>query len=60
MKVRLAVTALLLAALLVGCTQMSAEEIAKKMEEKYGQLKDFKGVQRIVMEMDGVKHTQEY
>jgi len=60
MKVKLAVTALLLASLLVGCTQMSAEEIAKKMEEKYDKIVDFKGVQRIVMEMDGVKHTQEY
>ena len=62
MKLKLVVMALLLvlAALIVGCMQMSAEEIAKKVEEKYNQLEDFKGVQRIVVEMYGVKHTQEY
>ena len=39
--------------LLLGCTQMSAEEIAKKMQEKYDSINDYKGIQRIIMEMDG-------
>ncbi|AEA47863.1 outer membrane lipoprotein-sorting protein [Archaeoglobus veneficus] len=59
-RIKWAVAVLLLATLLVGCTQMSAEEIAKKVEEKYNQLEDFRGVQRIVVETNGVKHTQEY
>jgi len=39
--------------LLLGCTQMSAEEIAKKMQRKYDSINDYKGIQRIITEMDG-------
>jgi outer membrane lipoprotein-sorting protein len=39
----------LLAVLLAGCTQMSAEDIAKKVEEKYNSIKDFKGTLRVTM-----------
>jgi len=34
---------LLLATLLLGCTQMSAEQIAKQMQKKYSSIKDMKG-----------------
>jgi len=48
---RLSVVCLLLAVvLLAGCTQMSAEEIAKKMEEKYNSVKDFRGIIRTTSE----------
>jgi outer membrane lipoprotein-sorting protein len=32
---------------------MSAEEIAKNVEEKYNAIEDFKGIQRIVTEENG-------
>jgi len=45
---------------LLGCTQMSAEEIAKKMQEKYDSIKDYKGIQRTVIEMNGKTQIIEY
>ena len=50
----------LLAVLLTGCTQMSAEEIAKKIEEKYNSIKDFKGTLRVTTEVNGKKEVVEY
>jgi len=46
---------LLVAALIVGCTQMSAEEVAKKVEEKYKAIKDMKGTVVITTEFQGKK-----
>ncbi len=45
----------LLSILLAGCTQMSAEEIAKKIEEKYDAIEDFKGTLKITTEKNGKK-----
>ena len=59
-KLMLALSVLLFAVLLTGCTQMSAEEIAKKMEEKYNAVKDFKGTLRMSIEGEGVKQVMEY
>ena len=46
--------------LLAGCTQMSAEEIAKKMEEKYNSIQDFKGKVRYTMVRENGNFTMEY
>jgi len=51
-------TILLVCGLLMGCTQMSAEEIAKKMEEKYDAIKDMKGTMVITTEFQGEKQIQ--
>jgi outer membrane lipoprotein-sorting protein len=50
----------LLAVLLAGCTQMSAEEIAKKVEEKYNAIEDFKGILRFTAEGKIGKQVMEY
>jgi outer membrane lipoprotein-sorting protein len=47
-------------ALLAGCTQMSAEEIAKNIEEKYDAVKDFKGILRVTVEEKSGKIVTEY
>jgi len=57
-KPALILLALLTTALFAGCTQMSAEEIAKKIEEKYDAVEDFKGILRVTIE--GGKHVMEY
>ena len=44
------VIALLLVSLLAGCVQMSAEEIAKKVQEKEEQIKDLRADVFIVTE----------
>ncbi len=49
-----------LAVLLAGCTQMGAEEIAKKIEEKYNAIEDFKGVLRVYAEGEKGKFVMEY
>ena len=59
-KLMLALSVLLFVVLLTGCTQMNAEEIAKKMEEKYNAVKDFKGTLRMSIEGEGVKQVMEY
>lgn len=46
---------LVLSVLLVGCTQMSAKDIAKKMEEKYDAIKDMRGTMVITMNVSGKK-----
>jgi len=51
--------AVLLVVLLAGCTQMSAEEIAKKLEEKYNAVKDIKGLLRETTEGKNGKHVIE-
>jgi len=52
----------LVTTLLLGCTQMSAEEIAKKMEEKYKSIEDMKGTITITTEFQGEKqvHTTSF
>ncbi|MBO8183383.1 MAG: outer membrane lipoprotein-sorting protein [Archaeoglobus sp.] len=50
----------LLAVLLAGCTQMSAEEIAKKVEEKYDAVRDFKGILRVTAEGKSGKQVMEH
>ncbi len=57
---RLLLTVALVTVLLLGCTQMSAEEIAKKMQEKYESIKDYKGVQRTIIETNGKTQVIEY
>jgi len=52
------ITCILLATLLLGCTGMSAEEIAKKMQEKYESIKDMKGTITVTTEFNGEKQTQ--
>ncbi len=46
---------LMVATLIVGCTQMSAEEIAKKMEEKYKAVKDMEGTMVTTIYVNGKK-----
>ena len=50
--------ALLIGALVLGCTQMSAEEIAKKVEEKYNAIKDMKGTVVITTEFQGKRRVE--
>ncbi len=52
------VLAMLLAGLVLGCTQMSAEEIAKKVEEKYNAIKDMKGTMIIITDFNGKKKVE--
>ena len=49
---------LILGVLLVGCTQMSPKEIAKKMEKKYNAIKDMKGTMVITMDIRGKKISE--
>ncbi len=49
-----------LVVLLTGCTQLSAEEIAKKVEEKYDTVKDLKGILRVTAEGKSGNFTIEY
>jgi len=51
-------TGLLLATLLLGCMQMSAEDIAKKMEEKYNSIKDMKGTVVVTTSFRGENQIQ--
>ena len=44
--------------LVLGCTQMSAEEIAKKVEEKYNAIKDMKGTVIITTNFKGKKKIE--
>ncbi len=53
-------TIFIVAALLFGCVQMSAEDIAKKMQEKWKEIKDYSGVQSISVTMFGKKTSAEY
>ncbi len=46
---------LILGVLAAGCTQMSAKELAKKMEERYNTIKDMKGTMVITMDINGKK-----
>ena len=46
---------LLVATLIAGCAQMSAEDIAKKMEEKYKAIKDMKGEMVTTVYVQGKK-----
>ena len=46
---------LLLGVLVLGCTQMSPKDIAKKMQEKYEAIKDMKGTMVITMNIGGKK-----
>ncbi len=46
--------------LFVGCAQMSAEEIAKKIEEKYDSVKDFRGNLRFTATSESGNFTIEY
>ncbi len=48
---------LFLAILIVGCTQLTAEQIAEKMQEKYNSIKDMKGTM-VVTTNFGKKQTQ--
>ncbi len=48
-------TLLIAATLIVGCTQMSAKEIAKKMEEKYKAVKDMEGTMVTTIYVNGKK-----
>jgi len=50
----------LIAALLLGCTQMSADEIAKKMQEKWDSVTDCRGVERATVTVNGQQKTTEY
>jgi len=59
-KPALVLLVLLTTALFAGCTQMSVEEIAKKVEEKYNAIKDFKGILRVTIEGKGGKQITEY
>jgi len=43
MKTVIILIGLVLATLLLGCIQLSAEDIARKMQEKYESIKDMKG-----------------
>lgn len=48
---------LLLTALLLGCTQLTAEQIAEKMREKYNSIKDMKGVMVVTTNLDKQNQT---
>ena len=50
----------LVAALLLGCTQMSVDEIAKKMQEKWDSVTDCRGVERATITINGQQKTTEY
>jgi len=52
------VLTILLVVLILGCTQMSAEEIAKKVEEKYNAVKDMKGEVVITTEINGTRRVE--
>ena len=45
--------------LLLGCMQMSAEQIAKKAEEKYERMEDMKGIMVLTTEFEGEKQIME-
>ncbi|AGK62016.1 Outer membrane lipoprotein-sorting protein [Archaeoglobus sulfaticallidus PM70-1] len=59
-KLMLVLLALLSTVLLAGCTQMSAEEMARNIEEKYNAVKDFKGILRVTAEGKSGKMVMEY
>ncbi len=44
---------------LMGCTQMSAEDIAKKVEERYNAIKDMKGTVLVITDFNGKKKVEE-
>jgi len=46
---------LVLATLLLGCMQLSTEDIAKQMQEKYEKMKDMKGTMVLTTEFQGEK-----
>ncbi len=54
----LLVLTVLLAASLLGCAQMSAKEIAKKVVEKYESIKDMKGVMVEIMNFNGKRRVE--
>lgn len=58
-KVVILVLAVFISGLMLGCTQMSAEEIAKKVEEKYNTIKDMKGTMVIITDFHGKKKVEE-
>ncbi len=57
-KVVVLVLAVLLAGFVLGCTQMNAKEIAKKVEEKYDAIKDMKGTMVITTNFNGKKEVE--
>ncbi len=50
---------LIMTILFIGCTQMSAEEIAKKMQERYASLKDMKGTMVITTQFKGMEQSKQ-
>jgi outer membrane lipoprotein-sorting protein len=49
---------LLVECLVMGCMQMSAKEIAKKVEEKYNGIKDMKGTMIVITDFQGKKKVE--
>jgi len=41
------------AAVLLGCAQMSADEIAKKIQEKWDSVTDYGGLQKVTITVNG-------
>ncbi len=52
--------AIFLTAIFLGCVQMSAEDIAKKMQEKWKEVEDYSGVQSVTVTMNGKTSSAEY
>ena len=57
-KPMLCLVALLVGVLVLGCVQMSAKEIAKKVEEKYDAIRDMKGTVVITTNFQGKKKVE--
>jgi outer membrane lipoprotein-sorting protein len=56
-RIKWMLVCLFLAVLIVGCTQLSAEQIAEKMKEKYNSIEDMKGVMIVTTNL-GKQQTQ--
>ena len=48
------------AAVLLGCAQKSANEIAKKIQEKWDSVTDYRGLQKVTITVNGRQTITEY
>ena len=53
----LCLAVLVVSSLFMGCTQLTAEQIAEKMQEKYNSIKDMKGVMIVTTSLDNQTQT---